>query len=105
MLGRYHPQILRNEQPCYLLPKRLNRSKNIQCQGNVLRSGLSHNQHRVNTLNLYCCEQKLNQTNSILLRVLLVDPIQGALCQPMLGQAETILGTTFHEKKHVNKNT
>ena len=58
-------QILRNEKP-YLLPKRLNRSKNIQCQGNVLRSGLSHKQHRVNTLSLYCCEQKLNQTNSIL---------------------------------------
>ena len=58
-------QILRNEKP-YLLPKRLNCSKNIQCQGNVLRSGLSHKQHRVNTLSLYCCEQKLNQTNSIL---------------------------------------
>ena len=58
-------QILRNEKP-YLLPKRLNRSKNIQCQGNVLRSGLCHKQHRVNTLSLYCCEQKLNQTNSIL---------------------------------------
>ena len=67
MLGRYHQQILRNEQPSYLLPKRLNRSKNIQCQGNVLRSGLSYNQHRVNTLSLYCCEQKVNQTNSILL--------------------------------------
>ena len=58
-------QILRNEKP-YLLPKRLNCSKNIQCQGNVLRSGLCHKQHRVNTLSLYCCEQKLNQTNSIL---------------------------------------
>ena len=56
-------QNLRNQQPFNLLPKSPEPYQERRWQCSILHSGLTHNQHRVNTLSLYCEQRKLNQIN------------------------------------------
>ena len=62
-----YKQSLRNEQPCNLFPKSPEPYQERRWQCIILHSGLTLCQHHVNTLSLYCEQQKFNQTNSVLL--------------------------------------